>query len=1430
MFKKVKRKMLLILALVVSITSIPLNGVFAEEASHVKVTVVGDGEVVVSDGSGEYNVDEGSSFDEQIRVGTKLRLDFKPSTDLSYKVTINGEEKSNIEDNKYSHKVDKGDIDICVYFLKDGESITSLQESVNANTLQNSVSKDGKETENTTEVKEETKVENPTVTLGTYKNKGVTVNLDETLTEFEKGMIADYRKGITDKEGYRDARKEKAEKTGLIDYCDSDYFLNSSFYKNFTRMLENFGGVSILCRNLVADGSTNSIARTTISQAKASSSLTVITYLHSSYYYDGTESSLVMNGVWTLSNGSLAFCAQAYNSEPPIGDNSVKVYEITNENIIKSLYYGYNGPGDILTDRLGMYGSIVVTNDLVSYAYSGNALATILYNGTYWNSHVRSIWNEIIAKPLPKNYKAYGVRFSGTAISWQGIDKEKQLLVYGESVSAPTPIKGKLQIKKSSANTSITNNSGYYTLEGAQYGVYKDSSATNKVATLTIGSDGVSNEVSLNPGTYYVKEIKAPKGYAIDTKTHSVKVTSDSKTVESYTDYPKSDPVAVLLKKVDAVSGEAVAYGDGTLEGAQYEFKFYKGIYGDGVDPDSKGASHNRRWVMKTDKNGFINFLESYKVSGDDFYLNSLGKPTLPIGTLTVKEIKAPKGYLLDETTYVRKISDSGESSETISSYNIPISKEMADKGTLQISKKTSNTSISNNSEYYSIVGAQYGVYSDSGATNKVATLTIGEGGYSKEISLDVGTYYIKEIKAPKGFALDTTTYNIKVNSAQKTSKEFKDIPKSDVVSLLLKKVDSVTGTSKTSGVDSLKGAQYEFKFYKGLYADGVNPADKGATHNRKWIFETDADGKIYMDKEHKVSGDDFYYNSKNNTALPIGTLVIKEIKAPKGYKLDSTVFIKKIVDDGGNSEVLESYNSPTSKDEPVKGKLQIFKGSALSSITVNNDLYVIKGAQYGVYKDKKASEKVGTLTIGEDGSSNVIELYSGTYYVKETKAPSGYALDTNVYSIKVNSGETVKGEFEDIPKSNEISIALKKVDSKTGTSTVSGYGSLKGAQYEFKFFKGSYANGVNPEDSGVKHNRKWVLETDKNGIIKFSEDYKLSGDEFYVNSAGKPTLPLGTLVVKEIKASNGYHLNSKVHIIKITDDGKTVENLTSYSIPTSKEEPVEIVIKKRVTGTTTMVPGTEFNHVRPNGSEETLVTDEDGQIHLLGLEVGTHQIVEKKTIDGLVVNKNVFEFKVKENGIIQVVTSNLNDLGLSYTAKEEHKGVLLVNNNIKKYSIKLNKFNDKGLSLDGAEFTLYADKNCTEVIATKTTKDGILSFTNLENKVKYYFKETKAPRGYSIPVDSKGNAHVYEVYVNADPVNSVFDFYVDGKKYTVSETKGSIHLEGTKHDRVVAIDVVNYIGMKLPVTGSPWMYPIVGLGVCIMFGGLIYSKKKSKK
>lgn len=254
--------------------------------------------------------------------------------------------------------------------------------------------------------------------------------------------------------------------------------------------------------------------------------------------------------------------------------------------------------------------------------------------------------------------------------------------------------KGKLKLKKASSNPGISDNNPCYSLEGATYGVYSDSGCTQQVGTLTCNASGDSNVIDIAPGTYYVKETKAGKSYALDEGIHQVNVSGGQTATVNVTDAPQNDPADMLVAKVDSETGKASPLGAGTLAGAEFTVKYYDGFYTQENLPEKA----TRTWVLKTNDNGYTSLIraktepEKYFVGGDSFYQNTEGRYTLPLGTVTIQETKAPAGYLLsDNTVHLQQIT-SNTSSEFVSTFvepseDAPTVREQVKRGDIAFNK-----------------------------------------------------------------------------------------------------------------------------------------------------------------------------------------------------------------------------------------------------------------------------------------------------------------------------------------------------------------------------------------------------------------------------------------------------------------------------------------------------------------------------------------------------------------------------------------------------------------------------------------------------------------------------------------------------------------------------------------------------------------------
>lgn len=564
-------------------------------------------------------------------------------------------------------------------------------------------------------------------------------------------------------------------------------------------------------------------------------------------------------------------------------------------------------------------------------------------------------------------------------------------------------------------------------------------------------------------------------------------------------------------------------------------------------------------------------------------------------------------------------------------------------------------------------------------------------------------------------------------------------------------------------------------------------------------------------------SGTEGMYNHIQSLPLPSGFTVYKCRNDENGTNWEGT-FTKR-------QDVVYGIWNPL-------GKLQIKKTSANTSITDNNSCYSLANAVYGVYKSesdaKNDKNRVSSLKTNENGWSNTIELNANTYYLKEVTPPKGYALSSAINKITVTSGKTTQygtnGELKDNPQNDPIKILLGKIDKETNKNKPQGSASLAGAEFTVKYYKGLYDS--DPAKAGQVPARSWVLRTDSDGYCYLSDAYKISGDKFYYDSNKIIVLPIGTITIQETKAPTGYFINNEVFVRKITTSGHA-ESVKTYNQPEVLEKVIKFDIKKVQAGTSTPVAGAVFLHTMPNGSTEDLETNGSGEITITGLASGTHKIKEIKSPDGYQLNPNEVVFNVASGTGKITFTSGTNSL-VTHGTKDSGDGYATFADKVNPFNLKITKTNEHGKVLKGAEFRLYSDEGCKNVVDTQISDDnGLLTFKNLDVEKTYYFQETKAPQGYRIPVDENGKAYVHSVYVKATPQTNTFDFTIDNVQYNTSKTSGNIRLEGTKNDRVVAVDITNKTTQLLPETGSNGTILLIGLGVAVIAFALYMSKKE---
>lgn len=230
-------------------------------------------------------------------------------------------------------------------------------------------------------------------------------------------------------------------------------------------------------------------------------------------------------------------------------------------------------------------------------------------------------------------------------------------------------------------------------------------------------------------------------------------------------------------------------------------------------------------------------------------------------------------------------------------------------------------------------------------------------------------------------------------------------------------------------------------------------------------------------------------------------------------------------------------------------GHISLQKLSSIKATTDGNGAYDLSKARYGIFTDKACTDSYRGYHLTTDAEHNAnLDLVPGTYYVKETTTPPGFATDGTVYKVKVKSGQTTKvdgsGKVYDTPQSDALGLILEKVDADTGESAPQGDGSLEGAQFRVDYFDNTAG------DTSGDATRSWTFKTDGKGRIELGDKasgYYVSGDNLYKNSSGKYCFPLGTYKFTEVKAPEGYNLSDETPVMTVKGSGDK-EQTGSYA------------------------------------------------------------------------------------------------------------------------------------------------------------------------------------------------------------------------------------------------------------------------------------------
>ncbi|WP_304427844.1 collagen binding domain-containing protein [uncultured Clostridium sp.] len=1007
-------------------------------------------------------------------------------------------------------------------------------------------------------------------------------------------IVKQYTEGVKMLPEQIEARKSKAEELGLLDFVDENYFLVDSFYQGKSHQQLEDMGVNILINTM-----TGAEIDAWISNLKAGvNPLTVTDYAMISYGGSTVGRFAV--------DGKLAFCAQHSATTPAAGAPTGNPVLVTNDNMRRALYYGYGGPQQLASLTDSNFG-IVVTS-----------LALSRYNGDGHGNIANSFCSQIESMPAPPaEFKVYKVSTNGGST--------QDLAYYNLERPAPAP-KGSLNIIKSSATPEFTNGNNCYSLAGGVYGLFTDAGATNKIGDLTLDATGQSNTIGdLNPGTYYVKEITAPKGYALDPTVHTVAVAANATAVGRVSDKPQNDPVGILVRKVDANTGNANSSIGKSLADAQFTVKYFAGEYADNVNPETGGVTPTRTWVLKTDNDGFCNLDDAYKVSGDAFYTNTQGRPTLPLGTITIQETKAPVGYEINPEIFVRRITSQG-SAESVNTYNEPTIEEIPVRKNLRLVKIDAVTGVR-------LANAVFKITKEDGT--EVMSVTTNNQGIANITGLEFGKYFAQETQAPNGYVINSakipftidenTTDIIEITAPNNKIKGKIKVIKTDGKTIrplrgakfgVFKKDNTkvgeiTTGTDGTAITGDLEFGEYYIQELEAPTGYLVNSTKYpvNITENAR-VYEVGVTnnllkGKIKVIKvdgenNRPLAGAKFGVFKADNTKvgeittgadgtavtadLEFGEYYIQELEAPTGYLVNRNKFPISIEENNRIYEVRVT-------NQIIKGKIKVIKIDGLNSQPV-------KDAEFGVFK--KDNTRVGTIKTGNDGTAITGDLPYGEYYIQETKAPTGYLLNTTKFPINI----TENARVYEVRVRNEVVMGKVKVIKQD--KEIPSY-KIKGVQFTIYDKAGTAVDTITTNDNG----------------IAISKD-----------------LRYGEYTMRETKPANGYLANNTVYNITIDTHEQVVEFTVNNQI---KKGRIQIV-KVDQNNEERPVEGAEFDIIAENVQGvakgtvvEHVITDKDGFAFSGDLRFGTYKIKETKAPDGYWLSTKEYFVDVRNHNAVHV-------------------------------------------------------------------------------------------------------------------------------------------------------------------------------------------------
>lgn len=758
------------------------------------------------------------------------------------------------------------------------------------------------------------------------------------------------------------------------------------------------------------------------------------------------------------------------------------------------------------------------------------------------------------------------------------------------------PANGQVELGKQSANKSITDGNGSYSLQGAQYGLYSDEQCTQLAQSATTDESGHATFASVPTGSYYVREIYPSKGYLLDKQVYPVSVSAGTTTQvkgSPVDEVPASAPGAALVQKLDGKTG-GVPQGNASLAGAQFTVSYYGNTIGE------LSGNPLRTWVFATDEAGIAAYSNSQLVSGDPLFANSRGETVFPLGTYGITETKAPEGYALTDTsthvaivtlengTAVWKALDGWNNTSAVKDVQGRGINDEILLGSIRVGKIDHQLREGVAQGDATLAGARFQVrnVSDHAVCVDNVTYAVGEVISDLELVTDAsgtatsgsvlpyGTYELREVQPPEGYELNSSWVGVATVTGSKdpadagTVDETVERPHTPP----MVKVDINLGSDGPQGDAAFEGTEVSI----------TNASEGDVVYNDMVIAPGEVVCTLAANAEGKFP----------IIQLPYGTYVLRETKAPEGYLLNEQWTKTILLHDEGE----ETVQLP---DTPVSGGLYLDKiDHELATSDPQGDAS-LEGAHFQITNESKRPVVIsgiayapGEVITGIDlvtdaqghATTMANQLPYGSYSVREVAAPKGYLLNqTWKAEVSITEEGTVVSAQD--PVNDQVirgGVRVGKVDRETLGSIPLGSATLAGATFavtndsSHPVLVGGAT--INPGEVAL------TLTTDESGTASTSTD----------------ALPYGAYTIRETAAPAGYLLDSEARLwsatFQVEQDGKIVDLTKPEDAAHDQVVRTDIRLVKRDEGSQKPMVNVAFLVTSlTTGERHVVVTDENG-------------------------------------------------------------------------------------------------------------------------------------------------------------------------------------------------------------------------------------------